>query len=95
MDIRNRSVCKAYEIYFYAVVGIGLSVLAVSIFQVLAGKFSYEWLIFAALAAITGRLTVRLPGGKAKISLTSPRYLSMLSLSESEAKVPSSILQAP
>jgi diguanylate cyclase (GGDEF)-like protein len=65
----NPLIPKAHAIYYYSVLLVGFSVLGLAIEHVCTGGLNHYWLIIAALTALTGRFTVKLPSVKSKISV--------------------------
>jgi diguanylate cyclase (GGDEF)-like protein len=60
---------RMYHLYYYSVLVLGFAVLAYSMVSVISGDLRYDWLLFAALTALAGHFTIKLPNGRAKISV--------------------------
>ena len=61
---------QSSRLYFYFIVFLGFGVLGRAAYILLKGRITYEWLVFAALTALASSFTIKLPGGRCRISVT-------------------------
>ncbi len=58
------------RLYYYLVVGAGLATAIYAVYRVLSSGIGFQWLILASLTLPAGALVLRLPGVKAKVSIS-------------------------
>jgi diguanylate cyclase (GGDEF)-like protein len=67
--LTTNSLAFGSRVYFYCMVGLGLGILGLSIYQIAGSSVGHQWLILASLTAASGWFTVPIPGVKSKISV--------------------------
>lgn len=66
----NSTQRQIQQIYVLATAGVGLAIVALSLWQVVIRPPGLQWLVLAALTLFTGSFTVKLPSLPAKISVS-------------------------
>jgi diguanylate cyclase (GGDEF)-like protein/putative nucleotidyltransferase with HDIG domain len=81
-----------YYPYLVTVAVIGLGVLSFSVFRLLLGGVTHDWIILAALTVLSGSFTVKIPGVDSKVSVADTFVFTNLVLFGPEAGVATAAL---
>jgi signal transduction histidine kinase len=69
-----------YPVYMYSVIALGFIALAIALYRIPSMGGSYQWMILAAIAGITGFYCVTIPAANSKISIGDSLFFTNLIL---------------